>query len=74
MNREQIIDWLLSSESSIRRQLKYDLLNEKNKSSHDEQKKISTTARGKKLLSLQVDDGKWSGQLYKSKWVQLPIR
>lgn len=69
MNREKIIDWLLSGDPSIRWQVKQDLLKESKKSIQAERNKISTEGWGQKLLSFQDEDGKWAGQLYNGKWI-----
>ncbi|MBN1639160.1 MAG: hypothetical protein JW866_09340 [Ignavibacteriales bacterium] len=68
MNREEIIDWLLSSDPSIRWQVKKYLLNETDEAIHDERLRIDSEGWGKKILSFQDEDGKWSGQLYNGKW------
>lgn len=68
MNGKELINWLLSSDPSIRWQVKRDLLKETTKYIDEERDRISTEGWGKILLSLQDEDGKWSGQLYNGKW------
>ena len=68
MNRNEIINWLLAGDPAIRWQVKHDLLKEDSNSILEERTKICVVGWGKKLLSFQDIDGKWSGQLYKGKW------
>lgn len=69
MNRKEIIDWLLVSDPSIRWQVKRDLLKETDISIQAERDRISSEGWGKKILSFQDEDGKWSGKLYDGKWI-----
>ncbi len=69
MNRKKIIEWLLSSDPSIRWQVKHFLLNETDKAIHAERLRVNSEGWGKKILSFQDADGKWSSQLYNGKWI-----
>lgn len=69
MNREEIIEWLLQGDPSIRWQVKRDLIKENENAILEERERVSSEGWGKKLLSFQDEDGKWSGQLYNGKWI-----
>ena len=69
MNRQEIIDWLLSGDPSLRFQVKRDLLMETECVIQSERNRITYEGWGAKLLSFQDEDGKWSRQLYNGKWI-----
>jgi len=65
----EIIQWLMAGDPSIRWQTKRDLLDVTDDEFELERQQIVTTGWGKTLLSYQQADGKWGGGLYSPKWV-----
>jgi len=69
MNREQeIITWLLDSDSSIRWQVMKDIQDKAKVVYSAERQKLTTKGWCAKLLKLQGQDGLWNGSLYNGKW------
>jgi len=64
-----IFDWLLYCDPSIRWQVMKDLMNTDEEKYENERKRISSTGWGKQILSYQDSNGLWSGSLYVHKWV-----
>lgn len=66
---QEIIEWLLDSDPSIRWQVMHDLLGESKSVVTSERERIATEGWGAELLSHQDASGRWSGQLYDHKWI-----
>jgi hypothetical protein len=69
MIEQEVIDWLLDSDPSIRWQVMRDLLDESDLTFNQERQHISTEGWGAELLSRQDISGEWAGQLYDHKWI-----
>jgi prenyltransferase beta subunit len=61
-----LTEWLLEGDVSIKYQVYRDILGELKP---DIRKRIETEGFGKKLLSLQQDNGHWGGGYYHYKWI-----
>lgn len=66
---ENILQWLLDSDPSIRWQVMQNLADYSNNEILSERKKISSEGWGAKIFSLQDSDGKWACSLYSRKWI-----
>jgi hypothetical protein len=64
-----IIQWLLDSDPSIRWQVLRDLFGADDKTVSLERHKVAKEGWGAKLLSYQDESGRWGGQLYSNKWL-----
>jgi hypothetical protein len=64
----QIGDWLLESDSSIRWQVQRDLLGFSSNIYEKERARIATSGWGARLLAEQASDGNWGGGIYTPKW------
>jgi squalene cyclase len=64
-----IYDWLMEGDPSIRWQVMRDLLGADKKSYQMERRKIASEGWGYTLLSYQDATGRWGGQLYNNKWL-----
>jgi hypothetical protein len=69
MNDQEIIQWLLDGDPSIRWQGMRDLLMEDEQNVLRERDRIAAQGWGARLLSHQDASGRWSGQLYDHKWI-----
>ncbi|MFC2138981.1 hypothetical protein ACFLTE_12500 [Bacteroidota bacterium] len=69
MELNEIIDWLLEGDASVRYQTKRDLLSFTCEELEIEQKKISKEGWGDTLLSKQDPAGTWGGNIYSPKWI-----
>lgn len=67
--KDNIIQWLLQGDSSIRWQVQKDLLDVPENEYQPHRNKIATTGWGKQLLDHQTDDGMWGGGIYSPKWI-----
>ncbi|HZD24455.1 MAG TPA: hypothetical protein VE569_13810, partial [Acidimicrobiia bacterium] len=65
---EQVIDWLLDSDSAIRWQVMRDLTGDTD-AALQERARIPQDGWGGRLLDLQADDGNWGGGAYTPKWI-----
>jgi hypothetical protein len=65
---DQLIDWLLEGDPSIRWRVHRDLLGSSESTVRDERAKVATEGWGAKLISLQGHDGRWGGGDYTPKW------
>lgn len=65
----EVIDWLLKSDPSIRWQTKAYILENPEKAYIKDKQQIEKEGWGKKLLNLQESDGRWGGGLYGPKFV-----
>ncbi len=66
MNKQEIIEWLLEGDVSIRYQVYRDLLG---KSRKDLQDRIANEGWGKQFLSRRNPTGHWGRQFYQPKWI-----
>jgi hypothetical protein len=66
MNKEQIIDWLLEGDISIRYQVYRDLLGSDKKNLQD---RIAKEGWGSIILSKRNQDGHWGDRFYQPKWI-----
>jgi hypothetical protein len=66
---EQLIDWLLQGDPSIRWRVHRDLLGSSVSTVRDERARVATEGWGAKLISLQDPDGRWGGGDYTPKWI-----
>jgi hypothetical protein len=66
---DQITDWLLDSDPSIRWQAMRDLGLAPEKEWSAERHRVAVEGWGARLLDLQQDDGNWGGGAYSPKWV-----
>ncbi|MFZ0454409.1 MAG: hypothetical protein WCE54_17200 [Ignavibacteriaceae bacterium] len=64
-----IIEWLLTGDPSIRWQALADLINADRKSVEKERVRITKEGWGAKLLSFQDKEGTWAQSLYSRKWI-----
>lgn len=64
-----VVNWLLEGDPSIRWQVMKDLLNEPGEQVQNERMRITTTGWGKRLLDEQDENGLWAGRLYSPKWI-----
>jgi hypothetical protein len=69
MEKNDIINWLLSGDPSIRWQVMRDILHCEEKAVDQERRKISSEGWGARLLSFQDEAGMWDGQVYTPKWI-----
>jgi hypothetical protein len=67
--KDQLIDWLLEGDPSIRWRVHRDLLGSSAATVRAERAKIATEGWGAKLISLQDPDGRWGGGDYTPKWI-----
>ena len=65
---DQLIEWLLEGDPSIRWRVHRDLLGSSESTVRDERAKVATEGWGAKLISLQDPDGRWGGGDYLPKW------
>jgi hypothetical protein len=65
---DQLIDWLLEGDPSIRWRVHRDLLGSSESTVREERAKVATGGWGAKLISLQDPDGRWDGGDYTPKW------
>ena len=65
LKKEQIIDWLLKGDVSIKYQVCRDLLGVDNK---DLQDRIAYEGWGRKFLSMRNSNGYWGHKFYQPKW------
>jgi hypothetical protein len=65
---DQLIDWLLEGDPSIRWRVHGDLLGSSESTVRDERAKVATEGWGAKLISLQDHDGRRGGGDYTPKW------
>jgi hypothetical protein len=68
MDNDEIVQWLLQGDPSIRWQTKRDLLNKKPAAYNADRQSITTTGWGAKLLAQQNENGLWANALYSPKW------
>ncbi|MFC2054704.1 hypothetical protein ACFLV7_10500 [Chloroflexota bacterium] len=66
MIKNEIINWLLSGDVSIRYQVYRDLLNSDNKQLRD---RISTEGWGAQFLNFRKKEGHWGQRFYQPKWI-----
>lgn len=66
---EQLIDWLLQGDPSIRWRAHRDMLGSSASTVRDERDRVATEGWGAKLISLQDADGRWGGGDYTPKWI-----
>ena len=66
---ENILNWLLDSDPSIRWQTLQGFTNSSQNKILSERKKVASEGWGAKLLSYQASDGKWADSLYNRKWI-----
>jgi hypothetical protein len=66
---EEIIEWLLEGDPSIRWQVMRDIIGSSKEAVAKERARIAREGWGAKLLSYQGPSGRWAGQLYHHKWV-----
>ncbi len=66
MNKNEIINWLLSGDVSIQYQTYRDLLDQEKP---DLQKKIAVQGWGKQFLSMRNQNGHWGQRFYQPKWI-----
>ncbi len=66
---QEILNWLLDGDPSIRWQVQRDLLGEPPQVYEAEQERVAETGWGAQLLALQEPDGRWGGGLYSPKWI-----
>lgn len=64
-----IIQWLLDSDPSIRWQVLRDLLDADDNTASLERCRVAAEGWGAKLLTYQDASGRWGGQLYSNKWL-----
>ncbi len=74
MSDQEITDWLLEGDVSIRYQVYRDLLGDERgdlfaRECRDLKKRIENEGWGKKLLSLQGKNGHWGRGFYQPKWI-----
>ncbi|MCR4316089.1 MAG: hypothetical protein NUW37_07060 [Planctomycetes bacterium] len=69
MNQENVIDWLLEGDPSIRYQVLRDIVIADKRTIEAERNKIAHAGWGAKLLSFQDGCGTWARQLYDHKWI-----
>jgi len=69
MNREEIITWLLDSDSAIRWQVMKDVQGVEESIYTQERQKLVKEGWCAKLLILQDKDGLWGKSLYNGKWI-----
>ena len=65
---DEILNWLLSGDPSIRWQAERDLLHVSVKKMEADRKRIAKEGWGAKLLALQEPNGHWGGGMYTPKW------
>ena len=65
---EELIEWLLDGDPSIRWQVERDLLDAPTDEIEAERAGVATSGWGKRLLDLQDPSGTWAGGLYGPKW------
>ena len=65
---DEILNWLLSGDPSIRWQAERDLLHVSVKKMEEDRKRIAKEGWGAKLLALQEPNGHWGGGMYTPKW------
>ncbi|KAK3186788.1 hypothetical protein K4F52_004534 [Lecanicillium sp. MT-2017a] len=70
-SKDPVIQWLLSSDVSIRWQVMRDLLDEPESVWSIEKKKVEKEGWGKELLSHQDEDGQWAGGSFAPKDVTM---
>lgn len=68
MMRMNVIEWLLHSDPSIRWQVMRDLTHEPDEAVAAERAKVASEGWGKRLLSLQGDDGRWGNAAWNRGW------
>jgi hypothetical protein len=66
---EQVYDWLLDSDPSIRWQVMRDVTDATPRVVKAERAKVAKEGWGARLLELQAEDGMWGGGTYSPKWV-----
>jgi hypothetical protein len=66
---ENILNWLLDSDPSIRWQTLQGFTNSSQNKILSERNKIMSEGWGAKLLSYQAPEGKWADSLYSRKWI-----
>ena len=66
--KQDIIEWLLQGDPSIRWQTLRDLTDANEEAVQTERQKIATEGWGARLLALQEDSGMWGGGVYTPKW------
>ena len=66
--KDQLIDWLLEGDPSIRWRVHRDLLGSPASTVAAERARVATVGWGAKLISLQDPDGRWDGGDYSPKW------
>ena len=64
----ELVDWLLEGDPSIRWRVHQDLLGSSVSTVRDQRAKVATEGWGAKLISLQDPDGRWGGGDYSPKW------
>ena len=67
--QENIFNWLMDGDPSIRYQVSRDLLTTNSSELDGLQDQISRKGWGKQFLEQQTDDGLWGGGLYGPKWI-----
>jgi hypothetical protein len=65
---DELIDWLLEGDASIRWRVHRDLLGGSESTVREERAKVATEGWGAKLISMQDHDGRWGGGDYTPKW------
>ena len=63
-----VIDWLLDADPSIRWQVMRDLTNEDEDVIAAERSRVATEGWGARLLALQAPDGLWGGRPWSQDW------
>ncbi|RQW79581.1 MAG: hypothetical protein EHM79_20580, partial [Geobacter sp.] len=69
MTRQEIVEWLLDSDPSIRWQVMRDVCSSSENEWQRERDRIGQEGWGKRILDLQGNDGLWNGSLYNGKWI-----
>lgn len=69
MDKDQVVQWLLDSDPSIRWQVMRDLQGAGEEELARERRKVAAEGWGARLLSYQDASGRWGGQLYGNKWL-----
>ena len=68
MSEQNVIDWLLDGDPSVRWQVMRDLTDESATAVRAERARVATHGHGAQLLALQAQDGRWGGAAWNRGW------
>lgn len=69
MEQNELVEWLLAGDPSVRWQVQRDLLGADEPVYTAERSRVAISGWGARLLSEQAPDGTWGGGLYSPKWI-----